>query len=91
MVLSIGVGSDYWVAENFRVQHMAPLNYSAEDLEADRESADRLLKRLRSTLSAKTSAWLKQSLSQEGNSRAGFQVALELCCSVSLREADRCP
>jgi predicted HTH domain antitoxin len=40
-----GVGSDYWAAENFRVQHKAPLNYSAEDLEADRETAERLLKR----------------------------------------------
>src|SRR6516162_2686960 len=40
-----GVGSDYWAAENFRVQHKAPLNYSAKDLEADRETAERLLKR----------------------------------------------
>jgi len=40
-----GVGSDYWAAENFRVQHKAPLNYSVEDLEADRETAERLLKR----------------------------------------------
>jgi hypothetical protein len=40
-----GVGSDYWAPENFRVQHKAPLNYSAEDLEADRETATRLLKR----------------------------------------------
>ena len=40
-----GVGSDYWAAETFRVQHKAPLNYSAEDLAADRESAERLLKR----------------------------------------------
>jgi hypothetical protein len=41
-------------AENFRVQHKAPLNYSTEDLETDRERADRLLKRLRSPLLAKT-------------------------------------
>ena len=38
-----GVGRDYWAAENFRIQHKVPLNYSSEDLEADREAADRLL------------------------------------------------
>jgi uncharacterized zinc-type alcohol dehydrogenase-like protein len=40
----VGVGSDYWAAENFRVSHKAPLNYSLEDLEADRQSAKDLLK-----------------------------------------------
>jgi predicted HTH domain antitoxin len=38
-----GVGSDYWAAENFRALHKAPLNYSMEDLEADRQSAAKLL------------------------------------------------
>ena len=38
-----GVGSDYWAAENFRVLHKAPLNYSLEDLEADRQTAAKLL------------------------------------------------
>jgi predicted HTH domain antitoxin len=38
-----GVGSDYWVAENFRILHKAPLNYSAEDAETDREAARTLL------------------------------------------------
>ncbi|MEQ1853642.1 MAG: UPF0175 family protein [Chthoniobacteraceae bacterium] len=36
-----GVGGDYWAAENFRVLHKAPLNYSVEDLEADRLAAER--------------------------------------------------
>ena len=31
-----GVGGDYWAAEKFREQHNVPLNYSIEDLEADR-------------------------------------------------------
>ena len=35
-----GVGGDYWAAENFRVLHKAPLNYSLEDLDADRRAAD---------------------------------------------------
>ena len=35
-----GVGGDYWAAENFRVLHKAPLNYSMEDLDADRRAAD---------------------------------------------------
>ena len=39
-----GVGGDYWAAENFRALHKAPLNYSVEDLEADRQAAERLLK-----------------------------------------------
>lgn len=39
-----GVGGDYWAAENFRALHKAPLNYSVEDLEADRRAAERLLK-----------------------------------------------
>jgi predicted HTH domain antitoxin len=38
-----GVGSDYWAAEKFRVLHKAPLNYSAEDMEADRQAARTLL------------------------------------------------
>jgi predicted HTH domain antitoxin len=38
-----GVGGDYWAAENFRIQHKAPLNYSIEDLEADRKAAERFL------------------------------------------------
>ena len=38
-----GVGSDYWSAETFRALHKAPVNYSLEDLEADRLAADRLL------------------------------------------------
>ena len=39
----VGVGGDYWAAENFRIQHKVPLNYSSEDLEADREATDKLL------------------------------------------------
>ena len=39
-----GVGGDYWAAENFRALHKAPLNYSVEDLEADRQAAERLFK-----------------------------------------------
>ena len=35
-----GVGGDYWTAENFCVLHKAPLNYSLEDLDADRRAAD---------------------------------------------------
>jgi predicted HTH domain antitoxin len=38
-----GVGSDYWAAENFRALHKAPLNYSVEDLEADRQAAAKIL------------------------------------------------
>lgn len=38
-----GVGEDYWAAENFRALHKAPLNYSIEDLEADRKAAEKLL------------------------------------------------
>ena len=38
-----GVGGDYWAAEYFRALHKAPLNYSAEDLEADRHAAERFL------------------------------------------------
>jgi predicted HTH domain antitoxin len=34
-----GVSSDYWAAENFRILHKASLNYSLEDLEADRQNA----------------------------------------------------
>ncbi len=39
-----GVGGDYWAAENFRALHKAPLNYSVEDLAADRQAAERFLK-----------------------------------------------
>ena len=39
-----GVGGDYWAAENFRALHKASINYTLEDLEADRRAADRLLK-----------------------------------------------
>jgi hypothetical protein len=38
-----GVGGDYWAAENFRALHKAPLNYSAEDMEADRQAAEKFL------------------------------------------------
>jgi hypothetical protein len=38
-----GVGGDYWTAENFRALHKAPLNYSAEDMEADRQAAEKFL------------------------------------------------
>ena len=40
-----GVGGDYWAAENFRVLHKVPLNYSIEDLEADEEVASRIFER----------------------------------------------
>ena len=36
-----GVGGDYWAAENFRALHKVPVNYSVEDLEADRQAAER--------------------------------------------------
>ena len=39
-----GVGGDFWAAENFRAQHKVPLNYSIEDLDADRVAAERLRK-----------------------------------------------
>ncbi len=38
-----GVGGDYWAADRLRTSRDAPLNYSAQDLEADREVAKRLL------------------------------------------------
>jgi ribosomal protein L16/L10AE len=37
------VGGDYWEAENFRTLPKEPLNYSAEDLEAARQAAERFL------------------------------------------------
>ena len=37
-----GVGGDYWAAEEFRIRNKVPLNYSPEDLAADREAASRL-------------------------------------------------
>lgn len=37
-----GVGGEYWAAENFRQSHGMPLNYAAEDLEADRSTARNL-------------------------------------------------
>ncbi len=36
-----GVGADDWAAENFRMLHNAPLNYSVEALEADWQAAER--------------------------------------------------
>jgi predicted HTH domain antitoxin len=38
-----GVGGDYWTADKFRALHKAPLNYSREDLEADRQATGTLL------------------------------------------------
>lgn len=38
-----GIGSDYWAADRLRTSRDAPLNYSVEDLEGDREVAKRLL------------------------------------------------
>lgn len=38
-----GVGGDYWAADRLRTSRAAPLNYSVEDLEADREVAKSLL------------------------------------------------
>lgn len=38
-----GVGGDHWAADRLRASRNAPLNYSAEDLEGDREAAKRLL------------------------------------------------
>lgn len=38
-----GIGSDFWAVENFRTLHKVPLNYSTEDLEADRQAAATLL------------------------------------------------
>ena len=38
-----GVGGDYWAADRLRTARGVPLNYSAEDLEEDREVANRLL------------------------------------------------
>jgi predicted HTH domain antitoxin len=40
-----GVGGDYWAAENFRIARKAPLNYSLDDFEADRQVAERLRER----------------------------------------------
>jgi predicted HTH domain antitoxin len=40
-----GVGGDYWAADRLRAQHQVPLNYSVDELEADRQSAHRLLER----------------------------------------------
>lgn len=34
-----GVGGDYWAAEDLRIRHKVALNYSLEDLEADRQAA----------------------------------------------------
>jgi len=38
-----GAGNDYWAADRLRVSRGAPLNYSMQDLEEDREAAKRLL------------------------------------------------
>jgi predicted HTH domain antitoxin len=40
-----GVGGDYWAADRLRAQHQVPLNYSVDELEADRQSARRLSER----------------------------------------------
>jgi predicted HTH domain antitoxin len=34
-----GVGAGYWAAEQLRTEHGVPLNYTLDDLEADREQA----------------------------------------------------
>ncbi len=38
-----GVGGDYWSADRLRTSREAPLSYSQEDLDADREAAKKLL------------------------------------------------
>jgi len=38
-----GVGADYWAADRLRTSREASLNYSTEDLNADRETAQKLL------------------------------------------------
>jgi hypothetical protein len=38
-----GIGSDFWAVEDFRIRHKAPLNFSMEDLGADRQAAGTLL------------------------------------------------
>ena len=40
-----GVGGDHWAADRLRVQHQVPLNYSVDELQADRQSARRLSER----------------------------------------------
>lgn len=37
-----GLGGDYWAADRLRAQHRVPLNYSSDDLDADRGAASRL-------------------------------------------------
>lgn len=37
-----GVGGDFWAADRLRQQHRLPINYSLDDLEADRAAAHRL-------------------------------------------------
>jgi predicted HTH domain antitoxin len=38
-----GVGSSFWAAENLRARHGAPVSYSIQDLEHDRQVARELL------------------------------------------------
>ena len=37
-----GLGADYWAADRLRAQHSLPVNYSLDDLDADRSAASRL-------------------------------------------------
>lgn len=38
----VGVGGDFWAAENLRAKHRLPMNYSVEDLHNDLAVFDRL-------------------------------------------------
>lgn len=37
-----GLGEDYWAADRLRAQRRVPVNYSLDDLDADRHAASRL-------------------------------------------------
>ena len=37
-----GLGEDYWAADRLRSKHGIPVNYSLDDLDADRAAASRL-------------------------------------------------
>jgi predicted HTH domain antitoxin len=37
-----GLGEDYWAADRLRAQYAVPMNYSMDDLDADRAAASRL-------------------------------------------------
>lgn len=37
-----GLGGDYWAADRLRARHRVPVNYSLDDLDADRLAASRL-------------------------------------------------